>query len=392
MPEYKSIKFNKALSRIVILSALILFILFSFVIPQKAHAEDKTKAVLMFTGDSMCLAGQQYSAEIKGGYDFYPSYKYVAKLFKKADFVCGNLETLISESNPITKSQKTINGQPQCNGPIQYLDAIQKAGYNAVVTANNHCCDWGPVGIEETKKHLDEYNILNVGTNYRDKQVKYILTDVNGINVAVLSYTHLVNQRGKMTKNELTTMVNCYDEKTVKADIKAAKKAGAEYVVVYCHWGSENTEELAWYQKNDAKAVANAGADLIIGSHPHCLQRAEYITTDDKREVLCMYSMGNFVSSMSRDINNDTIILAIDLEKTTYYQYPGGPKAISVISTKKAGYIPCRVTTIKGNNNVIFPVSAEINGGNNSASLKEAGNRIKKVIKNLSEYRFSAKK
>lgn len=346
----------------------------------------------MFTGDSMCLAGQQYSAEIKGGYDFYQSYKYVAGLFDKADLVCGNLETLISESNPITRVQKTINGQPQCNGPAEYLDAIKKAGYDVVVTANNHCCDWGPVGIEETKKHLDEYGIDNVGTNYRDTQVKYIIREVNGIKVAILSYTHLVNQRGKMTKTELSAMVNCYDAKTVKKDIMEARLAGADFVVVYCHWGSENTEEPAQYQKDDAFAVANAGADLIIGSHPHCLQRAEYIRTKDGREVLCMYSMGNFVSSMSRDINNDTIILCVDIEMKTYYQYPGGPKAISVVNTKKAGYIPCRVTAVKGYNNVIYPVSPEINGGNTSYSLKEARSRIKKVIKSLKEYRFSSGK
>ena len=104
--------------------------------------ELECKAVCMFVGDLMCLKGQQYAAEVKGGYDFWPSYSYVAKQFKTADFVCGNLETLLSESNPITKIQvNAANGQPQCNGPKVYLDALRRAGIDMVVTANNHTCD-----------------------------------------------------------------------------------------------------------------------------------------------------------------------------------------------------------------------------------------------------------
>ena len=344
-----------------------------------------TGAVCMFTGDLMCLKGQQYDAAMRNGaYDFYPSFRVVAQIFKEADYVCGNLETLISESNPLTKDRVEENGQPQCNGPVAYLDALKKAGFDAFATANNHTCDWGAVGIEETKKYLDEYGFKNVGTRYgaygesgeRDEakdEDRFIICDVKGIKVAVLSYTHLINQRGKMRWEELDGMVNLFDREKVKNDIDDAKKAGAEFVAVYMHFGTENTEELTSAQINDAEYVAQAGADLIIGSHPHCLQKCTYIETSDGREVLCMYSMGNFVSSMARDINNDTLILKIDLVKTEN-------EGKTEISIKSASYIPCRVTPKFGHSFVVMPILRYSDGRCASRSLEEAAQRIAAII------------
>ena len=336
-------------------------------------------AICMFTGDLMCLKGQQYDAEVKGGYDFWPSYSYVAKQFKTADFVCGNLESLLSESNPITKNQvNASNGQPQCNGPVVYLEALRKAGFDMVVTANNHTCDWGKVGITETKTHLDEAGFANVGTHYNEKKPekageRFSIFEVNGIKIAVLSYSHLINQRGYLSSSEMSTMVHCFDRDVVKQDIADAKEKGAEFVVVYCHWGIENTESLNSAQTEDSKFVAECGADLIIGSHPHCLQKCTYIKTEDGRKVLCMYSMGNFVSSMARDINNDTIILRVEIKKVV-------KKKKLVVKMTDASYIPCRVTKMDGRSFVIVPTNKKLNGGYSSDTLKAANNRISKIM------------
>ena len=340
-------------------------------------AENNNDTLLMFTGDFMCLRGQQYSAEIKGGYNFSPSFAFVEPLFKSADFVCGNLETLISKSNPLTKNQNTVNGQPQCNGPEAYLSALKKAGVDAVVTANNHCCDWGKSGINETKQMLEKHKIPNVGTNSEGENNRYIIINVKGINIAVLSYSHIINQRGKMSAYDLETMVNCYDIVQVNKDIHDAKENGADFVAVYCHWGTENTEELNWFQKNDSKDIANAGADIIIGSHPHCLQRCEYIQTDDNRQVMCMYSMGNFVSSMAREINNDTIILCVKINKNPYNKR---------VLIKDISYIPCFVTSYNGKNNVIIPDLPEYNGNITNSTLTASLKRISRIFSNINYY------
>lgn len=329
-----------------------------------------TSATLMFTGDLMCLAGQQFNAATSDGYDFYPSYKLVSPIFNLADFVCGNLETLLSESNPITKVQKNIDGAPQCNGPSVYLEALKKAGFDCVVTANNHCCDWGPIGIIETEINLDKYGFAHTGTSKNIEQ-NFVIFNVNGIKVAILSYTHLINQRGKMSSSEMSSMVSLYSKDQMVNDINEAKENGAEFIVVYCHWGSENTEDVRSYQKQDAHDIAEAGADLIIGSHPHCLQGKEILTTNDNREVICMYSMGNFVSSMVRDINNDTIILKLDLTK----------KTDNKVIIKNVDYIPCHVTSISGYSSfTIVPTKENYNGGIHNSTLSNAEARIRKII------------
>ena len=353
----------------------------------------KTTATLMFTGDLMCLKGQQYDALTKKSYDFYPEYRYVAQIFKEADMVCGNLESLISESNPLTKDQVYENDQPQCNGPVAYLDALKKASFDVLVTANNHTCDWGPVGITETKKHLDEYGFLNVGTHYEESSAsknpresadggknstikgedRFVIYDARGIKVAILSYTHLINQRQKMTAGQMETMVHLYDPDVVKQDIADAKAAGAQFVTVYLHNGTENTEDLTRSQIDDSEFVAEAGADLIIGSHPHCLQQCTFINTSDGRNVLCMYSMGNFVSSMARDINNDTLILKVTLTCTQN----GG---ISDVRMTDASYIPCRVAPKAGYSFTVIPILRYKDGSCASKSLKEASDRIAGII------------
>ncbi|MCR4720666.1 MAG: CapA family protein [Lachnospiraceae bacterium] len=339
---------------------------------------DETTAVLMFAGDLMCLKGQQYDASGKKGFDFSPSFKYVTPLFKRADLVCGNLETLLSESNPLTMDQVYENNEPQCNGPVEYLKALKKAGIDMVATANNHTCDWGAVGITETKKHLDDFGLANIGTHYNETDPKkagerYAIFNVKGIRVAVLSYTHIINQRGKMIEAEMATMVHLFDRDTVKKDIGDARKDGAEFVVVYLHQGIENTENLTQSQIDDSEFVAEAGADLIIGSHPHCLQKCTYIKTSDGRKVLCMYSMGNFVSSMAREINNDTIILRVEIKKTT-------EKNGTKVEMSGASYIPCNVQARDGHSFVVFPTSKKLNGGVSSASLKNATKRIAGIM------------
>ncbi|MCR5430957.1 MAG: CapA family protein [Lachnospiraceae bacterium] len=334
-------------------------------------------AVCMFTGDLMCLKGQQYDAGKKGRYDFSPSFSYVKPIFKTSDFVCANLETLISESNPLTRNQLEENEQPQCNGPKAYLSALKKAGFDMLVTANNHTCDWGPEGITETKKQLDETGFANVGTHYNAEGdaagERFSVFDVNGIKIAVLSYTHHMNQRAKMTSDEMTAMVHLFSKEAVKSDIADAREKGADFVVVYLHYGSENVLEANSTQVRDSDYVAEAGADLIIGSHPHCLQPCKYIKTSDGRKVLCMYSLGNFVSSMARDINNDTLILRVEITKKT-------EKKKTTIKMTDASYIPCKVMARNGAQFVVTPTNAELNGGIRGKSLSEARERIGAVM------------
>ena len=173
-----------------------------------------------------------------------------------------------------------------------------------------------------------------------------------------------------MSGEEQALYLNPYSLDTVKRDVAAAKAAGAEFIVAYNHWGVESTHKLTSDQKSHAKEMADAGVDVIAGSHPHCLQEAAWIDAADGRRVLCVYSMGNFVSSMGDVIHNDTIILKLDLQR----QQDG-------VKLASAGYLGARVhSSYQNGRHVIVPVSSDLNGGASSSTLKSAQSRINGVM------------
>ena len=106
-------------------------------------------------------------------------------------------------------------------------------------------------------------------------------------------------------------MLNTYSEEVIRRDVLAAKADGAELVVAYNHWGAEHTHEPTWKVRVHAQEMADAGVDIICGSHSHSMQPIVWLKAKDGRKVLCMYSLGNFVSSMGRTTANDTVIAEI---------------------------------------------------------------------------------
>lgn len=329
-------------------------------------------AVIMLTGDIMCLSAQQNAAKAGQSFDFAPSFELVRDYFSGADFVMGNLETALAPSHPYTFEAKNIDSLPNCNAPAVLLDALRYAGYDAVAAANNHALDAGEQGIYETLERLEKYRIAVTGI-YADEP-RYILADINGIRVAFLSYTEIMNRRSAVSAQRYEEFIGGYSAENVKRDCAAARADGAEFIIAYMHWGRENTHEVTDRQKRQAQELADAGVDMIAGSHPHCLQGAQYIAARDGRQVLCVYSMGNFVSSMGRDINNDTVIVRLELTR--------GESGVTLAG---AGYLPCRVRAYNGKRFVITPCGFEDDSG-----LEAARTRISGVIgEALSELSFS---
>ena len=338
----------------------------------KVASKQNSSAVIMFTGDLMCLGGQQRVAKTKNTYDFSDSFSYVNQLFQCADLTIGNLETLISPSNQYTIKLKSIQNNPNCNAMPSYLEALYHTGFDVLVTANNHSLDGGLTGISETLEYLEAYGFHSVGTNTETNKKNFIICRVNDIAIAILSYTELINRRESLPKAECEAYVNCYSKEKIIADVKEAKEAGAEFIIAYNHWGKENTHEITMQQKEHAVEMAEAGVDLILGSHSHCLQPAEIIETTDDRRVLCMYSMGNFVSSMTKEINNDTIVLEIVLHKSDNGVFLGA-----------TGYYPMKVISyLESKRFVVVPVSKQLNGGRDTKELRKSRERIKKILGN----------
>lgn len=276
-------------------------------------------ALLLFTGDLMALQKQMNAAKQESGsYDFSAAFSLVAPLFAEADLVVGNLETTLSESFPYADELDKYQGVTNCNTISSYLDALRAAGFDLLVTANNHYCDSGPQGVLETLDHLDEYRFLHLGT-YRDETEPRVLTaQVNGIRVGILNY----NEKGTNGKidmfsaRERETMLGSYEPDRVPGDIAAARALGAEFIVVCMHYGTQNSVTVSQRQESITQYLADCGADLIVGSHPHLLQKLSQVVSADGRTVPVAYSLGNFCSSMSElTLNRYNAILRVRLRR-----------------------------------------------------------------------------
>ena len=198
-------------------------------------------ANILAAGDLMALNAQRSAARVSGGYDFHPSFVYVTDMIQNADLAVGNLETTLAGSGR-SYTPGEYEGSPRLNAPDTYLDALKDAGFDVLVTANNHSLDFGKSGLLRTLEQLDARGFLHTGT-FADQETRNtpLIVDVNGINVAFLSFACHFNQSGGFTSEERAYMYNPFDISAIGEDIKTARENGAEAVIVYVHWGTENT-------------------------------------------------------------------------------------------------------------------------------------------------------
>ena len=171
------------------------------------------------------------------------------------------------------------------------------AGFNVITHATNHSWDKGrDIAIEDIEFWKSQDDVLLTGMY--DSQEDYdniVIGEYKGVKVAYLNYTQNLN--GFTLPSDSKYMVKLLDMELIKADIAKAREQ-ADIVIVFPHWGEEYQTAPSAYQKAWAQQIANAGADLIIGTHPHVIQSLEILTTADGKEVPCFYSLGNFVSNM----------------------------------------------------------------------------------------------
>lgn len=270
------------------------------------------QALLSFTGDLMVHSYQYEESydSATGTYEFDHNFQAVKKYFDKADYVVGNLETVLGGDE--------IGPQdfPCFNTPDSFAVAAKNAGFDFFTTANNHCMDQGTDALCRTLDVLDSLGIKHFGTNRSQQEWDNIeITEINGIKFVFLSYTYGTN--GIPVKNEYN--VNLLDETSVKNDITKAKSLNPDFIVVMPHMGTEYVTEPTDEQKKWVDFLFQCGADIIVASHPHVLEPMEVreITDADgtTRKGYVMYSMGNFISSQTTPPRNASIILNITVEK-----------------------------------------------------------------------------
>ena len=243
-----------------------------------------------------------------GEYNFMHNFQDVKKYFAGNDLVIGNLELTFGGPD------RPYASFPCFNTPDSFLDAVKDAGFTLLTTANNHSMDTGKAGLIRTLDKLDAYGIEHFGT-YRSQEERdqIFYKDVNGIRFAFLSYTYGTN--GIPVPDSY--LVNLIEEDTMVPDIQEARKH-ADVVVVMPHMGNEYESYPRDIFVDWADMMFEAGADIVLASHPHVLQKMEYRKVDHGNGVhdgFIIYSLGNFISSQTTPPRNASIILHLTVEQ-----------------------------------------------------------------------------
>lgn len=274
---------------------LLLFSLLSF-ITGSSEAGAPIGADLVFVGDAMQHQDQLDRALQLGGnrYDYSDCFTLIAPTITEADYAVCNLEVPLGGG-------PDYSGFPCFSAPDSYAQALKDAGFDLFLTANNHCLDRRDRGARRTLTALDNLGVDHIGTYHdalqRDSLVPFI-KDIKGIKFAFLNYTYGTNGISPTDGMEVALI----DKPKMAREIKAAREAGAEIVVVAIHWGVEYVLLPNINQKETAQFLIDQGVDMIIGGHPHVIQPMEVVRNEKEgKDVLLVYSLGNFISNMKTD-------------------------------------------------------------------------------------------
>ena len=253
------------------------------------QAEADGSTTILFTGDVL------FANAFKAGYDADGIKGVVApellEELQAADILMVNNEFPFSDrGTPMADKQFTFRCSPG------YVKALNEMGVDVVSLANNHTLDYGREALSDTFAALDGAGILYGGAGdsaERAKQVQVI--EVHGKKYGFIAVSRVVPTADWKVENAVPGLFSCYDTTALVEVIKEAKET-CDYVAVYPHWGVEYQAYPEANQTQIAKACIDAGADVVVGSHTHCLQGVSYI---DGKPVF--YSLGNFIFGQSID-------------------------------------------------------------------------------------------
>jgi poly-gamma-glutamate synthesis protein (capsule biosynthesis protein) len=229
----------------------------------------------------------------------------VADVFKRADFGFVNLET------PVAPAHSHGSKPFMFDAPVALLQGLKSSGIKIVSFANNHVMDQGWPGFTETREHLREEGLLFAGSGDTvQQQWQPVITEANGIKVGWLGMTRWLNGN-RNPDNPDQPHVNFFpypgesggapgaDEAQVLDAVKAARTQ-CDFLVVSIHWGIEYAPAPRPEDVDMAHKMLEAGASVVVGHHPHVLQPVETYKTQDGRNTVIFYSLGNFLSNQSR--------------------------------------------------------------------------------------------
>ena len=279
----------------------------------KGPEEPVSTATILSTGDLLMHkkvidSGKQED----GSYDFTSIFRYIAPYVEAADYAIANLETTLCG----TDKGYAYSGNPKFNCPDALVDSAKEAGFDMLLTANNHSLDTSLVGYKRTLEVVREKGLETLGTYLTADEQKWTAIEVNGIKLGLLCYTYSdgYNPSGNpvLNYNEMTEkgILNyfTYDKlpefyQELQGYLTEMKAAGVEATILFIHWGTEYALGPDSNQTAMAQAICDLGIDAIVGGHPHVVEPMDLLTstTDPEHKTVVLYSLGNAVSNQRKE-------------------------------------------------------------------------------------------
>lgn len=304
------------------------------------------EAVLLFAGDAMQHKAQLDAAYSGGQYSYTECFEPVKDIIRQADFAVVNLETPLGG--------KPYRGYPCFSAPDSYAEALIEAGFDLMLTANNHTLDARDKGLRRTVSALDSLAIPHIGTYTnaasRKNEIPKIM-NIKGYKVGFLNYTYGTN--GIAIQGD--AVVDYIDKEKIESDIAATRKAGAEIICVAVHWGEEYKLVPNASQKALAKWLCDKGVDIIFGGHPHVIQPMELIDNPATgKKTALFYSLGNFISNMKTRDTRGGAIARVTLQRDS-----AGRACVSNLDYQLVYTVPPSPSSNGNKNFMLFPVDHE---------------------------------
>ena len=273
--------------------------------------------------------------EESGTYDFSALFGRVKPYVSQADLTLGTIETYFAGEEA---------GYSNYNAPDALLDAIRDSGFDLLSLASEYALEKGEDGLRQTIMQLENRGMIAAGAYVDPEQVGSAqMIKINGVQIAVLAYTYGFSdntmERTRASQREGVSVIRQSD---MVRDIGNARKAGADVVIVLPHWGTKNKEEVASHTRSLARALAEAGADLILGAHPNVVQPVEKMTVTRsdgaQHDAYVAYSLGSFLTDSREAQNTAGMVLQV---RFTY-----DPQT-RTIRFDEVGYMPTYIQRIR---------------------------------------------
>ncbi len=355
-------------------------------------------ANVLSTGDILIHQMLLDHSKVDGGYGFDKHFTTVTEKVKAADYAVANFEVTLGGA------ERGYSCYPCFNIPDTLGDALWNAGFDFLLTANNHCYDSSFAGLKRTVNTLRDMGFETTGTRSDLSQKKYSVVDVNGIKLGMVNYTYETTPtvegrkalNGILMSVEAEDYVNSFHEdklsefySEMEKNIADMKKDGAEAIILYIHWGVEYSLKPDATQKAIAQKMCDLGVDAIIGGHPHVLQSSEVLTSEvSGKKTFCIYSVGNALSNQRSAYmgvygtghTEDGILVYTEFKK-----YGDGRVELSSVD-----YVPTWVNRYEQSGQYVYAITPLDNidtvSPNNSAARESLARTEKIVAEGFNEF------